>query len=353
MALRTALTGVDPGLARLRLAAIATAAMALAAGIMSVLRALTGISVTVVIFAAVLAMISNLAVNEPQLDRRRVTTVAMALPAAVSVLVGTLLVPYRVIADVVFVVVIMIAVYVRRFGPRGFALGMAAFMPYFFTQFLHATASELDWLLTATAIGIGIGIGSTLLLGCWLLAEQPERTLARLVQAFRARVYALIEAVADVLVATRSQPGVVERALHDLRRRRTRLNETALQVTERLEHGEQLARNELGLWILDVELAAERLAVATRRAGLQRRSASRIRPRRLVGWSAETARGVSHRRAGRVDGCLAGQCPAERGGAGGPEPGVRGPDPTGGLCGSPARRRAAVSHRHHCTLARP
>jgi hypothetical protein len=105
-----------------------------------------------------------------------------------------------------------------------------------------------------------------LLLGCWLFAERPERTLARLVQAFRAHVYALIEAVADVLVATRSQPGVVERALHDVRRRRTRLNETALQVTERLEHGEQLARNELGLWILDVELAAERLAVATRRA---------------------------------------------------------------------------------------
>src|SRR5947209_19919312 len=107
MALRTALTGVDPGLMRLRLAAIATAAMALAAGIMSVLRALTGASVTVVMFAAVLAMISNLAVNEPDLDRRRVTTVAMALPAAVSVLAGTLLVPYQVIADVVFVVVIV------------------------------------------------------------------------------------------------------------------------------------------------------------------------------------------------------------------------------------------------------
>jgi hypothetical protein len=261
MALRTALTGVDPGLARLRLAAIATAAMLLAAGITSGLRALTGGSVTVVMFAAVLAMISSLVANEPDVHRLRVTTLSMALPAAVSVLAGTLLAPHRVIADVVFVVVIMIAVYVRRFGPRGFALGMAAFMPYFFTQFLHATTSELGGLLIAVAIGIG----STLLLGCWLFAERPERTLMRLVQAFQAHLYALIDAVADVLVAAGGAPGVVERELRDVRRRRTRLNETALQVTERLDQRDQLARDELGLWILDVELAAERLAVATRR----------------------------------------------------------------------------------------
>jgi uncharacterized membrane protein YccC len=256
MALRTALTGVDPGLARLRLAGIATAAMVLAAGIMSGLRALTGTSVTVVMFAAVLAMVTNLAVNEPDLHQRRVTTVLMALPAGASVVAGTLLAPYRIVADVVFVAVTMSAVYVRRFGPRGFALGMAGFMPYFFTQFLHASTSELGWLLGAAAIGIGV----TLLLGCWLFAERPERTLARLVQAFRARVYAVIEAVTDVLVAEGGEAGVVGRELLDVRRRRTRLNETALQVTERLEQHDELA-----MWILDVELAAERLAVATRR----------------------------------------------------------------------------------------
>ena len=100
-ALRTALTGVDPGLVRLRLAAVATASMALAAGLMSGLRVLTGSSVTVVMFAAALAMITNLAVNEPNPHRRRVTTVVMALPAAASVEAGTLLAPYRVVADLV------------------------------------------------------------------------------------------------------------------------------------------------------------------------------------------------------------------------------------------------------------
>ena len=66
--LRTAVAGVDPGLERLRLAAIGSASMLLAVLVMAaVSRALTGQPVTLLIFAAVLAMISNLAVNEPDL----------------------------------------------------------------------------------------------------------------------------------------------------------------------------------------------------------------------------------------------------------------------------------------------
>ena len=69
--LRTAVAGVDPGLERLRLAAIGSASMLLAVLVMAGVRALTGQPVTLLIFAAVLAMISNLAVNEPDLPRRR------------------------------------------------------------------------------------------------------------------------------------------------------------------------------------------------------------------------------------------------------------------------------------------
>ena len=146
--LRTAVAGVDPGLERLRLAAIGSASMALAVTVMAGVRALTGQPVTLLIFAAVLAMISNLAVNEPDLPRRRATTALMLGPA-------TLLAPHRIVADVAFVGVTVAAVYVRRFGPRGFALGMAGFMPFFFTQFLQARTAELPWLLVAAAAGLG------------------------------------------------------------------------------------------------------------------------------------------------------------------------------------------------------
>jgi hypothetical protein len=269
--LRTTLTGVDPGLIRLRLASIGTASMVLATAVMSGVRALSGQPVTVELFAAVLAMISNLAVNEPDVKRTRVTTLLMLGPAVVSLTAGTLLASHRVLADAVFVTVTMVAVYIRRFGPRGFALGMAAFMPFFLSQFLHVTVAQLPWLLLAAATGFG----STLLLRGWAFAERPERTLDRLVRAFRAHLHALVEAVADLLAAV---PGDIEDELRDLRRRRARLNDTAVLLAETVEQhgadhrGDFEGREARGgdgeaftLGILDAELAAERLAVATER----------------------------------------------------------------------------------------
>jgi hypothetical protein len=264
--LRTAVSGVDPGLERFRLAAIGCASMVLAVVVMAVVRALTGQPVTLLIFAAVLAMISNLAVNEPDLSRRRVTTALMVLPAAAAVTAGTLLAPHRVVADVVFVAVTVAAVYVRRFGPRGFALGMAGFMPYFFTQFLQARPAELPWLLLAAVAGIG----ATLLLRGYLFAERDDRTLTRLLRAFRAHVHGVVVATAALRAAAGGPADRVEAALRDTRRRRTRLNRTALLVADVLD---RLTAGGVGSTdpdgpgqrMLDVELAAERLAISTRR----------------------------------------------------------------------------------------
>ena len=77
----------------------------------------------------------------------RATTALMLLPAVGAVSLGTLLAPYRVIADTVFVLIMMGGVWVRRFGPRGFSVGMAAVMSYFFSQFLNTQISGLPWLV--------------------------------------------------------------------------------------------------------------------------------------------------------------------------------------------------------------
>ena len=257
---RTALTGVDPGLVRLRLGGIAVASMLVAVGVMSGVRALTGEAVTVVLMAAVLSMISNLAVNEPDLARLRVTTALMVAPALVAVTAGTLLAPYRVVADVVFVLVMVAAVWVRRYGPRGNALGMAAMMGFFFTQFLTASVGQIPSLLVAVVVGVG----ATLVLRGWVFREDTGRTLERMARAFRAHLHALVEAVAQVLAA---EPDDRDAALRDAGRRRTRLNETALLLADRIE--QRRAADDppsvLEIDLLDAELAAERLAVATRR----------------------------------------------------------------------------------------
>ena len=265
--LRTWAAAVDPGHTRLHLAAVATAAMLLAAVAASVLRALTGQPITIVLFSVVLAMISNLAVNENDLRRRRVTTALMVVPAAASATVSALLSTNRVAADVVFVLVMMIAVAVRRYGPRGVALGMAAFMPFFFVQFLHAGPGELPFLLA----GVVIGIGSTFLLRCLVFTRRSEAVLDALFRAFEARLHALLLTAVEAVENADGEPD-----LDPLVRAQARLNETALLVTDRLDDTDDdtddgpdgAAGPVAGLrqWIIDSELAAERVAMSVRRS---------------------------------------------------------------------------------------
>ncbi|WP_224388252.1 FUSC family protein [Pseudonocardia sp. ICBG1293] len=274
--LRTWAAAVDPGHTRLHLASVATAAMLLAAVVASVLRALTGQPVTIVLFSVVLAMISNLAVNENDLGRRRVTTALMVLPAAASATLSAVLSTNRVAADVVFVLVMMVAVAVRRYGPRGVALGMAAFMPFFFVQFLHAGPGELPFLLA----GAVIGIGSTFLLRCLVFTRRSEVVLDALFRAFEARLHALLLAAVEAVGTTGGEPD-----LDPLLRAQARLNETALLVTDRLDETTDDRPDDgadgttgdgtddtlgpvagLRQWVIDSELAAERVAMSVRRS---------------------------------------------------------------------------------------
>jgi uncharacterized membrane protein YccC len=253
--LRTAATGIDPGLVRLRLATGALLSIVLALALAITLQRFSGEQPTVVIMAAVLAMVSNIAVNETAIERVRVTTALLVLPATAAVALGTVLAPHRLLADLVFVVIMVGGVYIRRFGPRGFAIGMAAVMAYFFSQFLGAQVSALPWLVLTAAFGVG----SAWLVRGFLFAEKPEQTLERLVRAFRARVHTLIFAVAELLD---EEDEDTEDARREVGRRRTRLNETALLIAENLERRDE--EGELEVYIIDAELAAERLADTAR-----------------------------------------------------------------------------------------
>ncbi|MBA3907234.1 MAG: FUSC family protein, partial [Pseudonocardiales bacterium] len=243
------------GLVRLRLATGALVSIVVAIGLAVVLQRVSGEPATLVIMSAVLAMISNITVNETAISRLRVTTALLLLPAAAAVSLGTLLAPYRIIADAVFVAIMIGGVWIRRFGPRGFAVGMAAVMSYFFSQFLNTQISGLPWLVLAAAIGVG----SAFLVRGFLFAENPRNTLARLVRAFRARVHALTYAVAELLDSDADDR---EHARRDVGRTRTRLNESALLIADQLERQDE--RGDLEVYVLDAELAAERLADTAR-----------------------------------------------------------------------------------------
>src|SRR6185437_5880451 len=130
-----------------------TAALATALLVLYLLTKATGQPMTTALLGVLVTMMSARSVNEPDPHRLRVTMALLPLPTAAAITAAALATPHPVIGDVLFVVVVFIAVYVRRFGPRGTALGMVAFMAYFFSLYLRAKFSELPWLIGATVIG--------------------------------------------------------------------------------------------------------------------------------------------------------------------------------------------------------
>lgn len=212
----------------------------------------------------VIAMLSSAAVNDPDPRQQRLTMLLLPLPATAAVTLGALLAPHKIAGDVVFVAVMFTAVYVRRFGSRGMALGMVAFMAYFFSLFLGATVSMLPWLIAALVIGTACSF----VMRTYVLRERPERVLALTLRALRARTGAIVATVRGALAAGELD----ERSRRRLRGGVARLGETALLAESQLEQADverlwpALDQDELILRLFDSELAAESLASAAEHA---------------------------------------------------------------------------------------
>jgi hypothetical protein len=235
------------------------------------------------------------------------TTLVLPVAATVMFTLAALVHGSLRLAELVFVGVMFVAVWMRRFGPRAFAAGMAGFLGYFLALFLQVSFAALPAMAGAAAVGAG----AALLARFVLLPERPDAAWRSGVRALRARVHTLLHAV-DALGA---EPGstVRRRRVHD---ELLRLNATALSL------GTTFAA-------LD-ELPPER---ATRCAGTCWTSSCRRRARHRGGRAGRRAAG----RGGPAGGGAGdrGARPRRRGGGAG-VPGDRGP----------ARRRRFPRGRH-------
>ncbi|HEY0226985.1 MAG TPA: FUSC family protein [Mycobacterium sp.] len=259
--------GSDPGLLRLRMATRTTAALACSLVVLSLLTKATGQPLTVALLGVVITMIAARSVNEPDPQQQRISMALVPLPAALSVIAATLLAPHPIAADVIFVVVVFGAVYVRRFGARGRALGMVAFMTYFMTLYLRAGLSELPWLIAAVVVGTVC----TYVMSTYVLPDRPERVLHSTIRALRARMAIVIDTTAEAVRTGRLD----ERRRRQMRTRTIRLNETALMMQGQIEDEfnpamlyRGVAAKQLAPWLFDAELAIEWVATAGRRAAV-------------------------------------------------------------------------------------
>ena len=259
--------GSDPGLLRLRMAARTTVSLAVALLILFLLTKATHQPLTVALLGVLITMVAGRAVNEPDPRQQKITMALLPLPATVAITTAALLAPHQLIADVMFVVVVFAAVYARRFGPRGRALGMVGFMAYFFTLYLRAKLGELPWLILAVLIGTVCSFVMT----TFVVPDKPEGVLRATVRSLRARMAIVIDTTAEAVEAGR----IDERQRRRLRARTARLNETALMVQSQIEEKVNpsavwpgVSGEDLALWLFDAELTVERVATAGARAAI-------------------------------------------------------------------------------------
>ena len=242
-----------------------TAALGCSLLIMFLVTRAAGQPLTVALLGVVITMVAARSVNEPDPRRQRITMALLPLPAALSITAAALLAPHPVASDAVFVAIVFGAVYIRRFGARGRALGMVAFMSYFFTLYLRARVSELPWLIGAVLVGTLC----TFIMSAYVLPDRPERVLRATVRALRARMAIVVDTTAEAVRTGRFD----ERRRRRMRARTIRLNETALMVQSQIEDKADPAAlwpgvtsAQLAPWLFDAELAIEWVATAGRRA---------------------------------------------------------------------------------------
>ncbi|WP_068177512.1 FUSC family protein [Mycobacterium sp. UM_CSW] len=268
-----------------------TAALGCSLLIMYLVTKAAGQPLTVALLGVVITMVAARSVNEPDPRRQRVTMALLPLPAAASITAAAALAPHPVASDAAFVAVVFAAVYVRRFGPRGRALGMVAFMSYFFTLYLRARISELPWLMGAVLVGTLC----TFVMSAYVLPDRPERVLSATVRALRARMAIVVDTTADAVRTGRFD----ERRRRRMRARTIRLNETALMVQGQIEDKADPAvlwpgvtSEQLAPWLFDAELAIEWVATAGRRAAALSADIPVSTRVELVGALAQLARAI-------------------------------------------------------------
>lgn len=259
--------GSDPGLLRLRMATRTTAALACSLLALYLLTRATGQPLTVALLGVVITMIAARSVTEPDPRQQRITMALLPVPAALSITAAALLAPHQLAADIVFVVVVFVAVYIRRFGARGRALGMVAFMAYFFTLYLRASPAELPWMIGAVLVGTLC----TFVMSSYVLPDRPERVLRATIRSLRARMAIVVDTTADAVRGGRLD----ERRRRRLRTRIARLNATALMVQSQIEDkynpatlSPGVSGEHLAPWLFDAELAVEWVAIAGQRVAV-------------------------------------------------------------------------------------
>ncbi|UOX91641.1 FUSC family protein [Amycolatopsis sp. FBCC-B4732] len=247
------LAAADPGLVRLRLAGSAVLGIVLAVGALLPAH----LPLTVMLVGAIAAMMTAFTVNDATPGAQGVTLALAFLTGAASITTASLGSALPPLDSIVFVLLIFVAVYAQRFGPRGTALGSIAFFLFFFPMFLQAHLKQVPQLLLALAVGVL----ANAVVRFVLLRHNAEAEFLRVRRAFRARLAAVVRATEAHLAV-----GGSDRTRKQLRTSLARLHECVLLIEDAApDVVDARAADRLRRRAIEVELAVQWLASTVQR----------------------------------------------------------------------------------------
>ncbi|WP_307847426.1 FUSC family protein [Streptomyces sp. F63] len=150
--LRTLSPAPDPGLHRLRTAARAV----LGVGLSVAAAVAAGLPLPAAVTGGLAALLALFTVTDPSVRRQAATTALLPAAGLPVLALATVLREDPVLRDGAFLLVVLGGVYARRWGPRGHALGIFAFMMFFAVQFLDAVPGRLPELSAAVLLSVAV-----------------------------------------------------------------------------------------------------------------------------------------------------------------------------------------------------
>ncbi len=175
----------DPALSRVKMGARVTLT------IVASILALIGIHIAVVplppisyALAIVLSIEGGVAVRDRTPAEQLKTRAMGCATSLLCITLAALLESNRIVADVAFLCVILVATLARVYGQRGFAIGMFAFISYFIGAYLRPTFGELPLAALGPVLAVAFGH----LIRTRLLADDWRRDLLTAMNAIETRV---------------------------------------------------------------------------------------------------------------------------------------------------------------------
>ena len=237
----------------------------LSGGVLALVTLLHGLPVAVYGLAAVLSFICTLAVREQERTAQLVTRLHAGWAAVAAATLAGYLAPKPVLADIGFLCVIFASVYIQRFGPRWFAIGMVAFLAYFIGDYLKAAPSQVGWI----GFGAAVALAASHLVSTVLLPADPERDFRRAMTTIDHRINLILRQLLRMAAA----PDPARKSVRTLHGHVHALRDIVLMAEGFIPQGASGAlaatgaASDLAAALFDLQLAVERL-VRSRHAAL-------------------------------------------------------------------------------------